>query len=108
MSSAIRRFSLSITKALVKHKQGILEQQMVVNRLADAAVSLYTSTAVLSKLDAQLDRVGGKAESLGDELAIGKLYVSDALRILNKALDELFDERDARVVSLANKLSGVQ
>lgn len=107
LGKMVRRFGFSVQRCLARHKQDVLEQQLDVNRICDAALALYTSTAVLGKLDADLSRAGGDPKRLGDDLPVGLLYCSMARRKLTEALDGLFDPHDAELVRVADKLSGV-
>jgi len=48
-SKAIEAFGISVESLLVKHGKNILEQQFLLNRLAAAAIDIYSSVVVLSR-----------------------------------------------------------
>eukprot|EP00914_Ancora_sagittata_P018662 GHVO01036993.1.p1 GENE.GHVO01036993.1~~GHVO01036993.1.p1 ORF type:complete len:559 (+),score=91.92 GHVO01036993.1:72-1748(+) len=48
-STAIESFGASVESLLVAHGKGIIEEQFLLNRLADAAIDVYAMVAVLSR-----------------------------------------------------------
>lgn len=105
LSRAIRRFGIAVVRSLAKHKEQVLEQQLLLDRLATSAMSIYTMTAVLSRLDRDLSQAKGKPELIGNDLEIGKFYCQLALKKIDESLSNLFDSHDRRVESLSDKLT---
>ncbi len=96
LSKATRRFGFCIPRLLAKYKEGVVEQQLPLNRLANSAMALYTAAAVISKLDGEINEV--KRE-------VGKLYLQMAFDTINENLDALFTNNDTQVESVADMVS---
>lgn len=99
LKKAIRRFGISIIKVLAKHKEEIFEKQLVLERIAKSAIAIYTSTAVLSKLDSEVNDL---------DLKRGKFYIHYALKKLDVALDSLFINEDEMMEELSDEIVGLK
>lgn len=82
LSSFVRRFGVACTKVLAWYGEGIVEKQLVLNRLATVAIGLFTSTAVLSRMD---------SEGLNDK---GVLFLALQRKEMSRALSDLFSPLD--------------
>jgi alkylation response protein AidB-like acyl-CoA dehydrogenase len=98
LSKATRRFARVIPRLLAKYREDVVEQQLALDRIATAAMCLYTTTAVLSKLDAYPN---------DKDLAIGKFYCQHALGALHRHLDSLFQNDDSDIESLSDLITGL-
>lgn len=105
LERAIRRFGFAVVRVLAKYREDVIEKQLDLNRIATSAMAIYTTTAVLSKLDSDLDRVKGNAEALGNDVAIAKLYCQQAMVTLDQALNALFCDSDQAVEALSDQLT---
>lgn len=105
---AVRRFAISVIKVLAKYREDVLEKQMVLDRIATSAMAIYTTTAVLSKLDRDLSQVNDKAESLGNDVAIGKFYCTLAMGTLDKCLRTLFPDTDDDMEAVSDQITGIK
>lgn len=105
LGKAIRQFGMAVVRVLARHRENILEQQLVLDRIATSAIAIYTTTAVLSKLDAELKRVNGKTEALGNDVEIGKFYCLQAMSTIKRSLGSLFDNTDAVIESLSDHIT---
>jgi alkylation response protein AidB-like acyl-CoA dehydrogenase len=92
---------------LNRYREGIIQQQLKLERLATVAIALYTSIAVVSKLDRELSRVS--ATEIDRDLRSGKLYVRLAMRRVQQAFDGLRSEEtlDQSMVELSNVITGL-
>src|SRR5213594_3575127 len=54
LGELIRRFNVEVDRALMRHREEILERQLVQERIARAAMELYACACVLSRWDAEL------------------------------------------------------
>lgn len=54
LAADIASFGWAALRLLVRYRRGIVDEQLHLDRLATAAIALYTTTAVLSRLDAAL------------------------------------------------------
>jgi acyl-CoA dehydrogenase family protein 9 len=100
LAKLTRRFGLAITRLLAHHKEDILERQLELNRIATAAMAIYTTTAVLSKIDSDL-----KTEKLKHELAIAKHYCNYANKKAKCALDKILNPDDINVEALSDTIT---
>jgi acyl-CoA dehydrogenase family protein 9 len=106
MSRSIRHFAFSILRLLVKHREAVVDEQLKLNRIAEGAISLYTATAVLSKIDHDLQHTSDAGPQLGRDIAIARWYCHYALDKLDRSLGCLFaDNRDNEIRSLADTLT---
>ena len=107
LAKAVQRFGKSCMSMLVKHKEDIMERQLILNRIADSVMAIYTTTAVISKLDTDISEAGSITESLRQDLDVGKYYCKMAFKTIDRALDEMVHNDDENTERLADKLSGV-
>lgn len=96
LSKGIRRFGRACFYALARHREEIIEEQLVLNRLAEAAMSLYTTAAVISRL-----------EKDPKEMETGKYYCKMAMGNLKSHLDTLFDPMDQETKRLSYQITGI-
>lgn len=103
LGRAIRKFGFAILGLLASYREEVVERQLDLDRIASAAIALYTSTAVLSKLDMRLAQE--PAEAIEIELLTGKRYLQMALFTLHMNLKRLSSKRDAQIEQLADRLT---
>lgn len=103
LGRAIRKFGFAILGILAKHKEEVVERQLDLDRIATAAIALYTSTAVLSKLDMRLAQES--AQAIGTELLTGKRYLQMALSAIDANLKSLSGKRDDQIEQLSDRLT---
>ncbi len=90
-----RKFHRGLLETAVKYGEGVVEKQLILNRIAEMAIALYTSSAVISKLQTDPDH---------DEE--GLLYLDYATRTFDLNYSELFSPRDAAIDHAADKIIG--
>lgn len=108
LGKAVRRFGFSILRLLGKYREGILEKQMELDRIATSAIALYTTTAVLSKLDADLTEKGSDHQVLENDILSAKLYCRLAMDKLKNSLDTLFDNHDDFIEKVSDHITGIK
>jgi alkylation response protein AidB-like acyl-CoA dehydrogenase len=96
----IRRFALSVQGSMIRHREEIIERQLVHQRIAGAAMELYASACVLSRLDAEL--TGDRAHSLADEAAL--FFLRSSARRIDEHLRALKDNDDPANMAAARSL----
>lgn len=96
VAKAIRSFGFTVLRQLAKNKEGIIEKQLVLERLALMATSLYTSLAVLAKLDKSRE-----------DYCIAKLYIHHALRTFHQNSNLLSSSEDALLEYVSDQLTGL-
>jgi acyl-CoA dehydrogenase family protein 9 len=100
----IRRFNLEVDRALIHHREEILERQYVQERLACAAMELFASAAVLSRRDAELESSRAESGANDTEPGPAELFLLGSFRRTQQALAELHDNDDESVTATADKL----
>src|ERR1700757_54008 len=97
----IWRFNFAVNRALVTYREPILDMQLVQERIANAAMDLFASTCVLSRIDGeiQLARRNGGAPS-PDHFA-ADLFLRQSFRRIRHFLAGLTDNDDKSVLAAA-------
>src|SRR5436309_1313127 len=90
MAQLIRRFHVAVDRALIQHREDILNRQYVQQRIAGAAVELFASACVLSRCDAE-----------GESIA-ADLFLRRSLRRVRRWLRKLRDNDDDLVTATAD------
>jgi hypothetical protein len=83
-----------VDRALIEHREDILNRQYVQQRMAGAAVELFASACVLSRCEAE-----------GTSPA-AELFVSRSLRRVRRWLSKIRDNDDALVSAVADAALG--
>jgi hypothetical protein len=92
-------FGRAVEGVLMKHQKAILEREYVQQRLSDAAIEIFNSSAVLSRLDSSLS--APTAETPRD-VSVGTFYLKSANRRIKQRLTEMGDNDDADTTTTAN------
>jgi alkylation response protein AidB-like acyl-CoA dehydrogenase len=104
LGRAIRRFNLEVNRALLRHREEILERQYVQERLACAAMELFASACVLSRRDVELAKQAGAADGASETVA--DLFLRQSLSRIDQAFAELHNNWDALVTRTADAVLG--
>ena len=96
LSRLIWRFNLAVDRALIEHREEILDRQYVQERIANAAMELFASACVLSRWDADL-----QAGIMHRDRAAA-LFLRESPRRVLRWLAELRDNDDERVTAAAD------
>ncbi|QEH35531.1 putative acyl-CoA dehydrogenase [Aquisphaera giovannonii] len=102
----IRRFALSVQGAMVRHREEIIERQLVHRRIARAAMELYASACVLSRRDAELSGAIAPDDAHGLGGAAAMLFLDSSARRIREELRALNDNDDSRVADAARSALG--
>jgi acyl-CoA dehydrogenase family protein 9 len=89
---------------LRKYGKGVLEKQYHQERLANVAIDLYASLAVLSRATAALAAQG--AERAAEELSVARTFVRSARHRMVGHLKEMDKNRDAELTAIAETAYG--
>lgn len=100
----IKQLGLAVQRLIVHYREEVLERQLELNRVAEAAMNLYGVTAVLSRLDTELHN--GKAGA--KDLAVGKHFCRLAFDKIDRALGSIGqNNHDAEIRAVAKELTGL-
>jgi alkylation response protein AidB-like acyl-CoA dehydrogenase len=109
LSIAIRRFSFVILRLLAKYRESVVDEQLKLNRLAESAIALYTATAVLSKIDSELQTDPDNSSLPNRDVEIAQFYCHLAMDKFDGALHRLLRyNRDEETNRLSDSLTGDQ
>jgi alkylation response protein AidB-like acyl-CoA dehydrogenase len=101
LSRNVKDFGFAVFKVLYTYGEGVVDKQLDLNRLAEAAMALYTSTAVIGRLDQAI-----QSNTLApNELACGLYYCEIASRKLQANLSELFDPLDRTLEKVSDSIT---
>jgi acyl-CoA dehydrogenase family member 9 len=102
----IRQFAFSIQGAMIRHREEILERQLIHERVAKVAMELYASACVLSRHDAELSGLIARDDShgLGDQAAM--LFLHASAHRIRENLQALSHNHDAKTLAAAGAALG--
>ena len=95
------------TEHLRAAREGILDQQLIQERIAWAVIEIYAMAAVLSKLQSLLDHASGNGHDLPNlkrDLLIGKAFCRHAADRIEVRLHGLFDNHDEMTIAVADAM----
>lgn len=101
VESAIHDLALAVEKALIEHGKEIIERQMIQERMANAAIDIYLSTAVLSRATTAIKKHGEAGAK--DDLDAAKIFISMAMRRARRAIRAIDKNQDDRLRALAKR-----
>lgn len=101
----VRDFGKAVEAVLRTYKEGVLEKQLVQERMADVATELYMSGCVISRLDSLLAKTPPSSDR-DQELSIGRFYLKSANRRMRQHLAALWDNDDEDTVATADVVLG--
>ncbi|MBA2727923.1 MAG: acyl-CoA dehydrogenase family protein [Parachlamydiaceae bacterium] len=108
LGKEIRRFGLAVSKLLIAYREGIIERQQHLDRLASCAMAIYTAMAVLSRLDFAIQNSSGASVALETEIFTGKAYCKLASELINNSLEGLNNNDDNEIEKLSDRLTGIR
>jgi alkylation response protein AidB-like acyl-CoA dehydrogenase len=102
LGELIRRFSVEVSRALIRYREEILERQYVQERIARAAMELFASACVLSRWDAEL--LGNSEHTTVDGASSGaaELFLRGSFRRMRRSLAEMHENDDRATTATAD------
>lgn len=98
LGKRIRSFGATVQRALIRHREEVLERQLVQERIAWAAMELFASACTLSRWDWEL-RQNDRSND-----AVARLFVADSLRHAKGCLRAIHSNDDKLVLSAADRV----
>ena len=98
----IWRFNLSVNKALIKYREPVMDMQLIQERVAGAAMEMFASACVISRLDSQVQSVAQNGASAPGGRRAGELFLRQSFRRIRGFLAGLNDNDDADLLATAN------
>ncbi|MFO1324433.1 MAG: acyl-CoA dehydrogenase family protein [Burkholderiales bacterium] len=102
VATAVHDLAGAVEKLLMEHGKDVIERQFHQERLANAAIDIFLSTATLSRATWAIARAGGVDHAAAD-LDNARIFVSMAMRRTRRALRALEHNQDARLKVLAER-----
>jgi hypothetical protein len=97
----IRHFNFAVNRALITYREPILDMQLVQERIANAAMDLFASTCVLSRLDGEIQFAGRNGNSASPDSSAADLFLRQSFRRIRGFLATLTDNDDKAVIAAA-------
>ena len=101
VAANVNAVSLSVDTLLRRHGKGIIERQFHQQRLANAAIEIYLSVAVLSRTTWELERAGENGAAA--ELDCARVFIPAAMRRARRQIRALRTNQDARTKAIAER-----
>ena len=103
VASQVYELGRGVEWALRKHGKAIIERQYVQERLANAAMDLFFSTATLSRATAEIEQANGDLAAVAGEVDCARVFIHMAYRRTRRALRGLKSNQDGRLNSIAER-----
>ncbi len=98
----IRRFNFAVNRALITYREPILDMQLVQERIANAAMDLFASTCVLSRLDGEIQFARRNGDAAAPDHSAANLFLRQSFRRIRGFLAGLTNNDDKLVLSTAD------
>ena len=102
VATVIHDLAQAVEKALIEHGKDVIERQFHQERLANAAIDIYLSTAVLSRVTWAIRKAGSVSKAAAD-LENARIFIPMAMRRARRAVRALERNQDERMTSLATR-----
>ena len=102
VAEVVHDLGLAVEKLLIEHGKDVIERQFHQERLANAAIDIFLSTATLSRATWAIGKAGGVDKAAAD-LDNARIFISMAMRRTRRALRALERNQDARLKGLAER-----
>ena len=97
----IRNFNFAVNRALITYREPILDMQLVQERIANAAMDLFASTCVLSRIDGEIRFAGRNGNTVSPDHSAADLFLRQSFRRIRGFLAGLTDNDDKAVIAAA-------
>ncbi len=97
----IWRFNFAVNRALITFREPILDMQLVQERIANAAMDLFASTCVLSRIDGEVQFARRNGETSSHDHSAANLFLRQSFRRIRGFLAGLIDNDDKAVIAAA-------
>ena len=102
VASIVHDLALAVEGLLLKHGKAVIERQFLQLRLANAAIDVYLSAAVLSRTTWEIERAGG-VEGAAAELDCARVFIPAAMRRARRNIRALRANQDDRLRAIATR-----
>jgi acyl-CoA dehydrogenase family protein 9 len=102
VAKTVHDLKLAVEKLLIEHGKDVIERQFHQERLANAAMDIFLSTATLSRATWAIGRAGS-VDGAAADLDNARIFISTAMRRSRRALRALERNQDVRLKGLAER-----
>lgn len=102
VGKAIEDFGAAVEALLIKHGEGIIEQQMVLSRLANAAIDTYAMVSSLSRASKALEE---ESETAEHEAELVSLFCNEASERIGRNLEATSSGSDRKNYNLVSSIA---
>ncbi|MBA3891139.1 MAG: acyl-CoA dehydrogenase, partial [Gemmatimonadaceae bacterium] len=102
IASNVHDLALGVERVLMKHGKAVIERQYLQERMANAAIDIYLSIAVLSRATAAIHRAG-EEPAAAEDLDMARLFIPMAMRRARRHIRALANNQDARLTAVASR-----
>ena len=100
VATLIHTLALAVESAVMKHGKKIVDRQFIQERMADAAIGIYMSTAVLSRTTWEIERAGS-VDAVKPEIDCARLFLADRYRQVRRSIRRISRNQDDRMRAVA-------
>jgi alkylation response protein AidB-like acyl-CoA dehydrogenase len=97
----IWRFNFAVNRVLIMYREPILDMQLVQERIANAAMDLFASTCVLSRMDGEIQFAERNGDAASPDHSAADLFLRQSFGRIRGFLSELTDNDDKAVIAAA-------
>jgi acyl-CoA dehydrogenase family protein 9 len=102
VAGIVHDLGLAVEAVLIKHGKTVIERQFLQSRMANAAIDIYLSTAVLSRTTWEIERAGS-VEAAAAELDCARIFIPAAMRRARRNIRGLRVNQDERLRAIAER-----
>jgi acyl-CoA dehydrogenase family protein 9 len=102
VATAIHDLANGVEKLLIEHGKAIIDQQFQQERMANAAIDIYLSTATLSRATWAIEKAGGPEKAVED-LENAKIFIPAAMRRARRSVRAFERNQDERLKAIAER-----
>jgi acyl-CoA dehydrogenase family protein 9 len=102
VATSVHGLALAVEKVLIASGKEVINRQFHQERMANAAIDIYLSTAVLSRASLAIARAGS-AEKASADLDNARIFVPMAMRRARRNIRALERNQDSRLAAMAQR-----
>jgi alkylation response protein AidB-like acyl-CoA dehydrogenase len=102
LGAHIRHLYRAVMRALIGNREAILDRQYVQDRIAGAAMEIYASASVISRLDAELQQPESRLPEFIPRRAAAEFFLRSSSRRIRRHLMDLHENDDESRSAAAN------
>jgi acyl-CoA dehydrogenase family protein 9 len=102
VATLVHDLALAVERMLMEHGKSIVDMQFVQERMANAAIDIFVSTAVLSRTTWEIERAGSE-EAAAEQLDCARIFVPLAYRRARRNIRAISTNQNARLKAIAER-----